>query len=183
MPVGRRALASWPLELWGWDIDNLAVVIVRIQRSGLSEPDLELTAGEAQGGQSQPRGDERRGAVASVPADGDRDAVQRGRGVRADDGVDAAEDRGRPDPVNVMVEGDLRDLGPDAAPTPGEDAGAHGVGGGPDAVKDGVEEIVGKTTDAVDSIAASAAATTNVQLPGLELRLFVRKGERDERWV
>lgn len=61
----------------------------------------------------------------------------------------------------VLVEGEVRDLGPDAAPSPGEDAGAHGIRGGLQPEKDHVEEIVRKTADAaVDDIAARAAATT-----------------------
>ena len=62
---------------------------------------------------------------------------------RAVDGADARDRR------EDGVEAELGEVGPEAAPAAGEDAGAHRSGGGGDAVQDLVEEIVGEFADAV----------------------------------
>lgn len=99
---------------------------------------------------------------------GDVEAVDGGHGAGGQSLVDAeAHRRGPPRFVAVVAEGELRDGGPDAAPSAGEDAGARGLRGGVEAEQDYVEEVVGEAADAVarrrvvlaamDAAAAAAA--------------------------
>lgn len=66
----------------------------------------------------------------------------------------------------LVAEGELREGGPDAAPSAGEDAGACGFGGGVETEQDGLEEVVGEAADAVVRRRPAVLAAVTVAFRG-----------------
>jgi hypothetical protein len=108
-------------------------------------------------GEAQPRGDAARPDAEAVAVHGDVEAADGRRVIGVEGAVDGVEARG-PWMVVAGAEAEVGQVGPNAAPAAGEDAGARGGTGGPEAEEDAAQEVVGEAADTVVVIARAMAA-------------------------